>query len=201
MMGWIDSLADWDGALPSTLVVVGASAAERRALLPSLAAKALGRAPDAVRIEHPGDHAPAVVVPAGSGLHLSSASRADVSALAIASTPVGVDVEFVEGEAEIPWRVLHRSESAFLQRLRAEDRAPAFARLWSLKEAYLKALGIGLAREPASFAVEFLDQDAAAFADPLKPAEIAEARTIWRGLGLRPAAISIVLLAASRPRA
>ena len=81
-----------------------------------------------------------------------------------------------------------------LSRQVGSERASGFARLWSLKEAYLKALGTGLSREPSSFAVCFRDHETAAIEDPLEPAVIVAARTTWREAGGSPFAISAVLL-------
>jgi 4'-phosphopantetheinyl transferase len=132
--------------------------------------------------------------PIGSGLFLSISRRGPFTAVALAASQVGVDVELVEGDGEIPWNVLHPSESAMLRQEDGPARAAAFARLWSLKEAYLKALGIGLFREPSSFALRFADRESATFIDPLAPDRVAEAKTVWRTNDGARAAVSTVVL-------
>lgn len=180
MIAWIESLPEGGLALPSTLIVRGVSPEERRALLRALAARALGLDPARVAVRHAPGRAPAVIRPAEAGLRLSSASRAGTAALAVATTPVGVDVERADPAAAVPWRVLHPAEAAMLVAVPHAERARAFARLWSLKEAYLKALGLGLSREPASFAVRLIDEERAAVEDALRPAADVTARSAWR---------------------
>lgn len=145
--------ADWAGEMPAVLVAVAADADARRALLAALAARVLGGAREAVRIEHGSGRAPTLVFPPGAALHLSSASRAGVAALAVGRDRLGIDIEAVEPSFAPPWKVLRREEQEWLRALASDERPLAFARLWAAKEAYLKALGIGFARPPESFAV------------------------------------------------
>lgn len=147
----LETLDDWDGGLPALVLAGSASVADRRARLAALAARALSLTPDAVAVEHREGHAPRLLRPAGTGLHLSSASRGALAALGVAATQIGVDVELIEPDAVPPWHVLHPAEAEVLRR--SVDPAADFAALWAVKEAYLKALGAGLSREPAGFAV------------------------------------------------
>src|SRR5215212_1209803 len=107
MVCWIEDVPDWDRALPAALIVCGVSPKRRRALLKELAARALGVEPAAVVLEHRAQAAPACVKPVGADLFLSSASRGDWAAMAVARAPVGVDVEEVDPEGDVPWNVLH----------------------------------------------------------------------------------------------
>ena len=62
-------------------------------------------------------------------------------------TEVGVDVEPVDRSADmeaIARQFFHSDEVEMLRRTPAADRQTAFIRLWTLKEAYLKARGTGL---------------------------------------------------------
>ncbi|MGW3690705.1 4'-phosphopantetheinyl transferase family protein [Streptomyces sp. NPDC005125] len=83
------------------------------------------------------------------GVHFSLSHSRDLSLLAFATVPLGVDVEAVPGSeaaAEIG-AMLHPAESQELAALPASDRPVAFARAWTRKEAYLKGEGIGLAHD------------------------------------------------------
>jgi phosphopantetheinyl transferase len=75
-----------------------------------------------------------------------------------------------------------------------EARARAFARLWSVKEAYVKALRAGL-REAESFAVDFsnTNAEAALITDPFATAQSVYASTVWRTAQGRCAAVSAVV--------
>ena len=137
---------DWDGELPALAVAAPAGVEERRALLRRLVARTLGRHLDAIAIAHEPGRAPRLVRPEGTGLLLSSASREGFAALALARSPVGVDVERVEPDRDPPWNVLHPAERRWLEDTPVAARARAFARLWAVKEAYLKAVGTGLVR-------------------------------------------------------
>jgi hypothetical protein len=190
---WIDSLSDWDSALPAALIVRGVAPKRRRALLRELAARALGIEPTDVALEHRTQTAPMWLKPAGAGGFLSSASRLDWAVVAVAQLPIGVDVEAVDPEGEIPWNVLHPTEAGALRPLQTVNRARAFARLWSVKEAYVKALRIGI-READSFAVRLREDGTALIDDPLGPGRVAEVRTIWRSAGPAHAAVSAVVL-------
>ncbi|MEU3064703.1 4'-phosphopantetheinyl transferase superfamily protein [Streptomyces subrutilus] len=88
----------------------------------------------------------------GGALHFSLSHCTGISLLAFATAPVGVDVEEV-----VPLRtiaelsdVLHPREAAELAVLPAAERPPAFTRVWTRKEAYLKGLGVGLSENPAA---------------------------------------------------
>jgi 4'-phosphopantetheinyl transferase len=199
-MNWIESIAGWDRGLPATLIAIGLATTKRRDVPHALAVRALQLHPDMVAVEQAQGQPPVVTRPLGAGLYLSAASRDAFSAVAIASSPVGVDVEVIDADGEIPWRVLHARDTALLEPLRGHARAAAFARLWSIKEAYLKALGVGLSREPASFAVRFLDDKTAAVHDPSASAQVEEIATTWRGAAGAWAAVSTVVLKAGRPR-
>ena len=193
MITWTESIAEWDRHLPVVLVAPRATAEERYALARGLVAVALAVPAHEVRFETARNRPPKVTHPSNSGLCLSMASRGSWEAIALAACPIGVDVEVADA-GEIPWNVLHRHEAALLAREDGTARARAFARLWSLKEAYLKALGLGLSREPESFAVLFIDAQAAVVEDPSAPQSSVHARTAWREIDGVQAAISAVLL-------
>jgi phosphopantetheinyl transferase len=194
MITWIESISEWDRSLPAVLVAIGVTAEQRRPLLHALVARATSVDVGAVVVEQAEGKPPAVAKPIGSGLHLSFGSRGPCMAAAVARSRVGVDVELVDEASEIPWNVLHEAEAALLRTLKGEARATAFARVWSLKEAYLKALGTGLFREPSSFAVSFRGEAGAIIDDDSAAAQVAEARTTWYLAGRARAAISAIIL-------
>ena len=195
---FIDELPGWDRALPTALIMAAGPVEERRARLHRFVARALAIDPALVEIEHAKDRPPIVGKPLSSGIYLSSSSRGGLAAFAAARAPVGVDVEVVDEAGEIPWAVLHRDEVALLEELEGRPQAMAFARLWSLKECYLKSLGVGLRREPSSFSVRFLDGETAAVTDTEVRTEVADARTTWRGTGGLWLAVSTVVLVRQR---
>nr|WSX53058.1 4'-phosphopantetheinyl transferase superfamily protein [Streptomyces sp. NBC_00974] len=111
----------------------------------------LGLAPEAVELTREdcpgcgGPHGrPAVV---GGGVHFSLSHSGDLAYFAFAGVPVGVDVEAVPGPtaAADVLTSLHADESAELRALPDAVRPCAFARVWSRKEACLKATGAGIA--------------------------------------------------------
>ncbi|WP_431950928.1 4'-phosphopantetheinyl transferase family protein [Actinacidiphila sp. bgisy167] len=85
----------------------------------------------------------------GGAPHFSLSHCREMTLLAFAASPVGVDVEALPGREAVDgvWRSLHPAEVDELAVLPLEERRVAFARTWARKEAYLKGLGTGLARE------------------------------------------------------
>jgi 4'-phosphopantetheinyl transferase len=138
----------------------------RRAATRRAVAARLGVAPEGVEIGHAPSGAPRVLAH-GCSLKISVSGRADVCAVATAEAPIGVDIEPLEPlrTIEPPWNMLHPNERDALETLTSEARAEAFSRLWAAKEAYLKALGLGFAREPTKIAIgldfSILDEEAA----------------------------------------
>lgn len=86
-------------------------------------------------------HGRPVPTGAGAGRHVSASHTGSFVVVAAGDPPVGVDVEGVRAAPPSPGlvdRVVTREEE------RPTDPA-GFARLWAAKEAYLKAIGTGLA--------------------------------------------------------
>jgi phosphopantetheine--protein transferase-like protein len=76
--------------------------------------------------------------------------------IAIAPEPVGVDIEFLGREADfdlVAKGVLTAGEQAALQQQKGTERTKLFYRLWTQKEALIKATGRGFACPPRGFAV------------------------------------------------
>ncbi|MQS36393.1 4'-phosphopantetheinyl transferase family protein [Streptomyces katsurahamanus] len=110
----------------------------------------LGRSPESVALDREpcthcdGPHGRPVVP--GGAVHFSLSHTEGIVLIALASAPVGVDVESVPSPktiADIAGQ-LHPRERDELAALPAGDRAPAFARCWTRKESVLKAIGVGL---------------------------------------------------------
>lgn len=121
----------------------------RRAMARALAAAEFGAPREDVEIGYGPQGAPMFVrLGAMTALpRLSLAARNDVLAVAFARGPVGVDIEpIVEGA--LPLNLLRAQERAVLERAAEAERGAAFLKLWTAKEAYLKAAGTGLLRAP-----------------------------------------------------
>jgi 4'-phosphopantetheinyl transferase len=136
----------------------------RRAFRRVVLAPYLGASPDAVRFTAGRFGKPGLADE--PELAFNGSSRGGVVLLAVArGTAVGVDVEHVGGAwadpeeiARLVPRVATPAEERRFQALAADARVEAFARLWTRKEALLKALGTGLALPPRSVAVGFGDE-------------------------------------------
>lgn len=97
---------------------------------------------------------PALGEPA-SHLHFSLSRSGGWALVAIAADPVGADIEALPDHdtmAEVS-RVLHGDERAAISSAPTHERPEVFARTWTRKEAYLKAVGVGLAHD---FATDYL---------------------------------------------
>ena len=92
---------------------------------------------------------------ANCDIHTSLSHADGHVALAVSAVgPVGIDIEPATRTAvmaEISASVCHPAEAAALAGLSEPDRSAALLALWVRKEAVLKAAGIGLMREMASF--------------------------------------------------
>lgn len=151
----------------------------RRGLLRELAASRLSVPAAGVSIGGPPGVGPELRAPAAGGFVSAARSRGWL-ALAAAPRPVGVDLEVADQPAEPAWAVLAETERAVLLRRPPSERWIAFLRLWTAKEAYLKALGTGLTRDPAAVAVACHGPDGFALSDYGRPVRLAAGR-FWQG--------------------
>lgn len=80
------------------------------------------------------------------GPYFSLSHSGDLAYLAFAGVPVGVDVEAVPSAAAVADLLtsLHPAETAELTARPEPERRSALGRVWTRKEAYLKATGMGL---------------------------------------------------------
>lgn len=132
----------------------------RAALARRLIACRAGCAEDEVAIAHDAEGAPLIAAPQ-TGLCVSMAGRNGMVAAAVADHAVGVDIETIAARFDPPLNVLHPAERLALAAA-GEGSYEAFLRIWTVKEAYVKALGTGLAREPVEIEVRL---PSAAFGD------------------------------------
>ncbi|MCB1019522.1 MAG: 4'-phosphopantetheinyl transferase superfamily protein [Bryobacterales bacterium] len=125
----------------------------RRAILRRLLAAYIGTAPQRIELHYGPNGKP--YLPGGE-LELNLSHSADRALLAFARRPIGVDLEKlrpVEDALEIATRFFSPPETAELAQLEAEERSGRFLDLWTKKEAFVKALGVGLSRPLPSFTV------------------------------------------------
>ncbi len=145
-----------DGALPpATAAETAASAAHRdpagfrlrRQLARGVAALAGGLPPEGLAIAADPRGKPVFTAP-GLDLHLSFSARDGVSVVGLGRAPIGVDLEGEIAAGAIPWNILRLDEVLAIRGLPLSEQPHGFLRLWSQKEAFLKASGEVLAIPP-----------------------------------------------------
>ena len=90
---------------------------------------------------------------AGSPMVFSVSSSGAVAAVAVAGSPVGVDVEIDRPDVDPQFAALTGDEQRRITLMPAERRGSGFFRLWTAKEALIKAGGGNLGRNPATLDV------------------------------------------------
>jgi len=130
-----------------------------RAFLRSVLAVRLGIAPSEVRFQYAPHGKPALEEPvAHVPFNLAHSDGLAVCALADGDSEIGVDVERIRPlrDADAVARaVFSPAELARYDTLNGPTKLRAFFEAWTRKEAFLKALGCGLARPLQSFDVAF----------------------------------------------
>ncbi len=153
-------------------------AEKRHAALLSFCAGRLNVSSRRLSLAHDDQGAPLLLLDgAAFSWRISLSSRENIALFGLSRERIGVDVE-IASTLEPAWNVLHKEEKAALAALPAARRAEEFLRLWTAKEAYLKALGLGLRREPVEIRIRSLD-DAFDIFDCGEPVEAREAWS-WR---------------------
>jgi 4'-phosphopantetheinyl transferase len=114
--------------------------------------------PSALRFERTADGRPELdrTHSAGSSVRFSLAHTRGLVGCAVTSgADVGFDVEVPRSPApmEVAAQYFSSRERAQLESLTPAEQADRFHMLWTLKESYLKALGVGLMRDLGSFDV------------------------------------------------
>lgn len=130
---------------------------ETAALLPDLLAARAGESPDNWSVSHDPYGAP-IAFRKGRRQPLSvSLSRTFGQAAACVSPmPVGIDIEYVEPHAAdvgLAAEFFSAAEQAYLAQCAPAEWPTGFFRIWTLKEACLKALGCGFRVAMPSFSV------------------------------------------------
>jgi 4'-phosphopantetheinyl transferase len=101
---------------------------------------------------------PTIATPPGTGLQFNLSHTDGLVACAVTrGMDVGVDVEQAERRVEIEWlarRSFAPTEAASVLAAPPEDQRELFFAYWTLKEAYIKARGMGLALPLDSFAFD-----------------------------------------------
>jgi 4'-phosphopantetheinyl transferase len=124
-----------------------ASYISRHVALRLLVARYLKASPEAVAFAQEKHGRPVLANPAGC-LHFNLSHAGDLALIAVSCVaPLGVDVEQVrniEDFAEIARDNFARAEFEDLQGVAPENRLRAFFVTWTRKEAFVKALGVGL---------------------------------------------------------
>lgn len=164
-----------------------------RALVRTTLSRYAPVAPADWRFERGPHGRPEVAGPGSRGLRFSLSHTRDLAACAVtAGAAVGVDVEprgREVGDLLEEGSILSPNEIESLKRLRPAERAERFLELWTLKEAYAKALGTGLALDPSELA---FDVDGGRIrTDPFEPD--------WSFSLLRVAPDHVLAVAVDRP--
>jgi phosphopantetheinyl transferase len=124
----------------------------RRRIARAVLAEALNRPAAEIEIGADSYGAPLVLTPSGQ-FHLSFSARGAGALIGIARRPIGVDLEIIQSNMAIPWNMLRDDERTTLANLPKEHQAAAFGRLWSAKEAVVKALGCGFRLPPEAISL------------------------------------------------
>jgi 4'-phosphopantetheinyl transferase len=167
----------------------------RRRLLRRAVALRFGIPPGDLLIARDANGAPRVTS-AREPIFVSVAARGELVAIGMSDRPVGVDVELIEANAPEPaWNILHPRERDWLSKQSVPAQRESFLALWCAKEAYLKAIGLGLRREPAGIAVSLEDRERLLVEDRGQPARLDEAFVSRSEAHGTPAMLACVVLA------
>jgi 4'-phosphopantetheinyl transferase len=139
-----------------------------RALVRTTLSKYADVEPDAWTFKDGPYGRPEITGPSGvPQLHFSLSHTKGLVALAVSSqSEVGIDVEGISERAsglDIARHYFASSEADALKALPPERQGRAFLEYWTLKEAYIKATGLGLSMPLKSFAFTLVDPPVIAF--------------------------------------
>lgn len=131
---------------------------------------------------------PSLASPSDSPLEFSLSRAPGLAICAVASVPVGVDVErerTITGALETARGFFAAAETAELAKLPAARRSAVFLDYWTLRESLSKARGLGLAADRSAFAFTLRGEDEATVSFGESSGENA---ADWRFYRFRPAA-------------
>jgi 4'-phosphopantetheinyl transferase len=135
---------------------------QARATLRALLGRYLGAPPAGLHFTHSAQGKPALP---GGGLHFNVSHTHGLALIAVTREgEVGVDVERVRNHPthlDLAARYFTPAEAAALRRLPAGASEEAFFHVWTRKEAFLKAVGLGLAHGLERFEVSVPPDDPA----------------------------------------
>ena len=165
-----------------------------RAWLRRVLAAHLGEAPEHLAFAYGEQGKPALDDPRGLDFNLAHSGPHALLAVS-PGFPIGIDIEEErETEAKVAERFFSPSEVRALSAHRGDTRRSAFFRCWTRKEAYLKALGSGLATPLDGFTVSLDAGDARLLDIRDAPREAAE----WQMADLSPSPGLAAALAARK---
>jgi len=120
-----------------------------RGVLRRLMGGYLGMAPEGVRFAYGEREKPRLAEPEGAALEFNLSNSSELALIAVTvGREVGIDLEAVrpmEDALAISERFFSAAERAALAAVPASERDRAFFRCWTRKEAYVKAVGDGIA--------------------------------------------------------
>ncbi len=127
-----------------------------RAALRRLLAEATGRPAETLAFSQGPHGKPALA--GGEALHFNASHSGALALIGIsARRPIGVDIELMReniDELRLAETFFCYAEHAFLERLEGPARRRAFYRIWTVKEAVLKAFGVGVTTSLKDFRVD-----------------------------------------------
>jgi 4'-phosphopantetheinyl transferase len=125
----------------------------RRAMRRVLLAHLVGVAPSELAVEDPRAGKPFL---RDANIEFNASHSGDLAVIVTGPTSLGVDVESLERPVDYLRFARHcftEEEYADIERYRGDDLRLAFFNCWTGKEAYIKAIGLGLGKDLRSFAV------------------------------------------------
>ena len=172
-----------------------------RALVRTTLSRYVAVPPEAWRFERPDGGRPEIEAPAGSRLRFNLSHTRELVACAVTiDADVGVDVELESPHADLvplAETVFSEAEFAAFRGLPPELRRERFYATWTLKEAYLKARGLGLALPPRNIGLDL--STPGRITARLGPDARDEPESWWFGL-LRADVHHVLAVAAKLPR-
>jgi 4'-phosphopantetheinyl transferase len=129
-----------------------------RAVLRTLLSRVTGVPARELKFQIEPDGKPVLEPGMGQPVHFSVSRSEELALIGFAQRPLGVDIEWLERAIDVEALadyVLSRRERDSFKRLDPRDRRKAFFQCWTIKEAYLKAIGKGLLAPPTMVEVSF----------------------------------------------